>query len=602
MTGIDRTPQAAARPDLQVLTQPKRRLVQVLVTTVCVLASLTVAPTEVKALTNSNVIVVGSSECDGNVRRGHLASRLELAGFVPSILCISSSGPSFGIDVARMDPVAASTVVLTAGLNVRPAPIFGEPAQSDLFVPQTDSDGYITPAGFRQAVRTTVDELRLLGVERIIWFPVADSGHGWHSHYVTNNAILRQEAALLDFEVVPWDLMVDADWFGSDGVHYTDEGYTHFVDAITEAVGDAVAPPSVQLGPCSYLARGVPAATGATILGITEQEFLDANPHWNPFWLYGGIVCRSAAEVPHPDANGTPISEDSERILTYSPYTGVLAEFFAGTPEAGGPASIIGPVSSHVTDVLGADIVSRVTLEGDSTPHLLLYDRPTGWFDYLSADGAGNWSTVSHIRGSTGWSSIVPGDFNGDGTTDLLFYRATDGLMRFYTMGPQGIGAPLTPAMHGTRGWTHIVAGDFDGEGSEDVYWYRASDGLMRFYEVRSAGRMVPTSPAMVGTRNWTHIPAGRFGENTGLIFYRDDGLARFYGVGTQWRFSALSPVLNLDPGFRDVVTGNLDGAGTDEVFWYRSAGSMVTTLSDGQHQPVTGSTPMPQGLLMVDP
>lgn len=575
---------------------------RLLAVAVCVTGSLTVVPTEAGALTNTNVIVVGSSECDGNVRRGHLAARLELAGFVPSIMCVSASPPSFGIDVARMNPPAASTVVLTAGLNVRPVPIFDEPVQSSLFVPETDADGFITPNGFRQAVRETVDALRDLGVERIIWFPVADLDHRWHDYYTANNAILRQEAARLDFEVVPWDQMVDAAWFGPDRVHYTDEGYTRFAGAITEAVSGATAPSSSQLGPCSYLAKGVPASTGADILGITEQEFVDANPHWNPFWRYGGIVCRPAPETPHPLGQGTPLSESADRILTYSPFTGVLAEFFVGSPAGGGSAAIIGPVSHYDIGIAGADIVARVALQEDPSPHLLLYERTTGWFHYLRADGAGGWALISQVRGTAGWTSIVPGDYNGDGNTDLLFYRGSDGLMRFYTMGSRGIAAALTPAMHGTRNWTHIVAGDYDGEGSDDVYWYRASDGLMRFYEVRSGGRMVPLSDAMVGTRNWTHIPAGRFGDRTGLVFYRQDGLARFYEIDPLRGFTALSPVLQMDSEFRDLVVGDLDGAGTEDVFWYQPAGGIATTLDNGRHEPLTGKALMPQGLLLVEP
>ncbi len=431
---------------------------------------------------------------------------------------------------------------------------------------------------------------------------MADLDHPWHDYYALHNGILRQEAAVLDFEVVPWDRLAEPAWFGADGVHYTDEGYTRFAGEIIEAVSGGPAPSSTQLGPCSYLARGVPATTGAGLLGITEQEFLAANPHWNPYWLYGGIVCKPVEETPDPLSTGTPLTEDAERILTYSPFSGVLAEFFIGNPAAGGTVTPIGPVNAFDTGILDADIVARVTLQGDPAPHLLLYDRPTGWFHYLAADGTGGWSPVSKVRGTVGWTSIVPGDYNGDGTTDLLFYRANDGLMRFYTMGARGIGGAITPPMYGTRNWTHIVAGDFDGEGSDDVYWYRAGDGLMRFYEVQSTGRMVPMTPAMTGTRNWTHIPAGRFGSETGLVFYRDDGLARFYGVDARRGFTALSPVLYLAPGFRDLVTGNLDGAGTDDVFWYRSTGSLATTLTNGLHETLTGTGILPQGLLMVDP
>lgn len=542
------------------------------------------------ALTDSNVIVVGASECDGYVRDGHLASKLELAGYSPSIICISASSPAFGVDVAAMESPDVSTVVLTAGLNVRPVQVFDEPGPS-LYAPETDSDGYITPAGFRSLVGDTIDALRDRGVERIIWFTTADYNHQWHDHYATNNAILMEEGRRLDFEVVSWDSMVEPELFGTDGVHYTDEGYELFADTIAQTATGSSSVPTSALGPCSYLSKGVSAQVGADVLGITEEEFLLANPHWNPYWRYGGIVCEPVVRVPHPLSSGTPVSGAVDGVLGYAPHDGALSEFFLGTPDGGGDAAIIGPVDAQSSGIAGADSVTW-----SSAGSLVLYASPTGEFRVMQRDSAGEWIVVQEMFGSSGWSHVVAGDYDGDGDTDLLFYRSRDGLMRFYSIRPSGGFEAMTPAMYGTHGWTDIVAGDYNGDGTDDVYWYRARDGLMRFYTITATGRFAPLTDAMNGTRDWSSIVEGRYdGANSGLLFYRDDGIARFYVVDPDRGFAAISSVLNVASAYRQVVAGDYNGDGSDDVFWYQSSGSVMTVLSNGVLVDLSGTTAIPQ-------
>ncbi len=54
---------------------------------------------------------------------------------------------------------------------------------------------------------------------------------------------------------------------------------------------------------------------------------------------------------------------------------------------------------------------------------LLFYDPTAGQGEFYSTDGSGN---IALLKASSGWRStwsiIVPGSFNGDGFTDLLFY------------------------------------------------------------------------------------------------------------------------------------------------------------------------------------
>jgi hypothetical protein len=237
--------------------------------------------------------------------------------------------------------------------------------------------------------------------------------------------------------------------------------------------------------------------------------------------------------------------------------------------------------------VSGADTVGTAYLGGPeaTVDDVVFYSSVTGRFQFASITAADE--TTGHrdldvfadVTGTRGWSHVITGDYNGDGTGDVLFYRASDGLMRFYTTNASGAFIPLTPAYFGTRGWTHLVAGDYNGDGSDDVLWYRARDGLMRFYEVTDSGEFRALTPAYFGTRSWTAIPAGDYdGDGTDdVMFYRGDGIARFYEVDATGTFKALGVAFHPSSGYTQIesVEFTPDTPGVDLV-WYRPGSDLL--------------------------
>ncbi len=91
-------------------------------------------------------------------------------------------------------------------------------------------------------------------------------------------------------------------------------------------------------------------------------------------------------------------------------------------------------------------------LGGSYGADILLYDRDTGWFEFRAVGADGITYPFWEASGTRGRSHVVPGDYNGDGIADLLFYRASDGLMRFYTITADGTFPAMTPVMYGNRG------------------------------------------------------------------------------------------------------------------------------------------------------
>ncbi len=270
------------------------------------------------------------------------------------------------------------------------------------------------------------------------------------------------------------------------------------------------------------------------------------------------------------DYCGPPLEGDS--LFAYDPN---------GALDAAWRADSAFCLTSIGSTMAGADVVWNGFLGGRFGSDLLLYDRSTGRFQFieLSEDGT-ELAIMKDMTGSTGWSSVVPGDFNGDGDVDLLFYRSADGLMRFYTVTDSGLFTPISAPLYGNHGWTHLVPGDFDKDGRDDVLWYRAADGLMRFYSISDTGRFFPISESMYGNKNWSQIPSGDFDGNgtDDLLYYRADGRARFYTVNAQGNFTAISDVLTLSAGWDQIAVATFDAVGGEDLAWYRSDGTLVAT------------------------
>jgi hypothetical protein len=257
-------------------------------------------------------------------------------------------------------------------------------------------------------------------------------------------------------------------------------------------------------------------------------------------------------------------------LISVDTATGRIAPLGIGVP-AGGTDPIIGMTGVQSSTRPYFDVVWGGFLGGAYGTDILLYDRYDGYFEFRTVGSDGNTYEFWSAFGTSGWSHVVPGDYDGNGITDLLFYRASDGLMRFYTFEADGTFRAMTPAMFGTRGWTQMVPGDFDNNGTDDLMWYRARDGLMRFYTV-DAPRFIPMTGAAYGTRNWGQIPSGDFDGDgrDDLMYYRpSDGLYRFYTLTGAGRFTPISSANYTEPYWSQILSGQFDQYLGDDLVFY---------------------------------
>jgi parallel beta-helix repeat protein len=127
---------------------------------------------------------------------------------------------------------------------------------------------------------------------------------------------------------------------------------------------------------------------------------------------------------------------------------------------------------------------------GDGAADLTVYDAQTGmWYIRFNLNKAAvsdkmplQVATISQQWGFKG-STAVPGDYNGDGRADLAVYSRYDGRWYILSLGgssvPKNIPGPRVLAYQRNWGFTGAipVPGDFNGDGTSDLAVYNPADG-----------------------------------------------------------------------------------------------------------------------------
>jgi stage II sporulation protein D len=133
----------------------------------------------------------------------------------------------------------------------------------------------------------------------------------------------------------------------------------------------------------------------------------------------------------------------------------------------------------------------------------LMARKPDGSLTLYSGNGAGGFRGVPAKIG-TGWSSYTsvfsPGDFNGDGTSDVIA-RASGGLLYLYPGNGSGGWLPRRTIGQGWNSFSTLLSpGDFNGDAKSDLL-ARRTDGTLWLYAGNGAAGFLP--PARVVGTGW---------------------------------------------------------------------------------------------------
>ncbi len=283
---------------------------------------------------------------------------------------------------------------------------------------------------------------------------------------------------------------------------------------------------------------------------------------------------------------------------------------------------------------------ARADWNGDGAGDVLAVAQDGRLLQYRG-NGAGGWLTGTADTIGSGWGSftalLAPGDFSGDGRSDLLA-RTQDGALLLYR--GDGAGGWLTgrgePIGSGWQPFTALLApGDFTGDGKPDVL-ARTQDGALLLYRGDGAGGWLTGrgEPIGSGWQPFTAVFAGGDFSGDGkpdvlartqdgaLLLYRGDGAGGWltgHGepIGSGWQsFTALAGGGDFSgDGKPDVLARTQDGAlllyrGNGAGGWLTGRGEPIgsgwgplgfLTLAGGSPPPAPApaappAAPLPQG------
>jgi hypothetical protein len=193
---------------------------------------------------------------------------------------------------------------------------------------------------------------------------------------------------------------------------------------------------------------------------------------------------------------------------------------------------------STTTRTSTTDQVAAVgNFDGDSLHRAdILYRSPTTGAVTVALSGG---ATLSLGAPTLDWVIKGVGDFNGDGTTDVLWYNTISGDVSIWVMsGGSIVASPVPGGSPPSLGWTIVGVGDVNRDGISDIIW-RHSSGVVSIWTISS-----PAAPPTLG--NIITPPAG----------------SSFVGV-----IDLDSVVANFDYSMPDMFGADNDGDGAIDLF-----------------------------------
>ena len=223
-------------------------------------------------------------------------------------------------------------------------------------------------------------------------------------------------------------------------------------------------------------------------------------------------------------------------------------------------------------------------------------------------------------------TKIDASDFNGDGTSDILFRDAADGETYLWSMNGPNVtsGAPTSTQVGDS--WRIAGVGDFNGDGVSDLLWTyddagNAADPLNGVSYVSMQNGPSATAASGVVEQLSTHWQVAGVGDFTGSgvsdILYRyanasdpSDPLdGRTYidmmnGSQVNWAASGFTSQQVTDPNWQVAAVADFSGVGQADILWrYDDAANAANPLNGTLYEwAMNGTSVTSAGLLSQQP
>jgi Bacterial Ig domain/FG-GAP-like repeat/FG-GAP repeat len=329
-------------------------------------------------------------------------------------------------------------------------------------------------------------------------------------------------------------------------------------------------------------------AAQMSILRLANGAVRFSTPFQNSSFLRGieNIALANATQTvtayAAQDSNGDGDSDG----LYFSQSTGLIyrTDFVNGAAVAN---TVLGNMGSGDWDVQASGDFNY-----DGTSDLVLKNAVTGQFYVWTVTnglqtGGFNLGTIG-----TNWNIASTGDFNTDGNHDLLWRDSSNGHLYVWTFNASGM--QVGSASLGIIGtdWTAGKAGDFDGDGDSDVLLRNSNTGQVYIYTMQSGLLAGGRSVGVFGT-DWGLAATGDFnGDGISDIILKNSATGQFYEFLMNSDGSSTGVNLGIIGTDWNIATsGDYNKDGTDDILWRNANTGQVYlwAMEDGL-QAATGS------------
>ena len=169
------------------------------------------------------------------------------------------------------------------------------------------------------------------------------------------------------------------------------------------------------------------------------------------------------------------------------------------------------------------------------------------------------------------WQPVVTGDFDGNGTSDVLWRNVNSGQTAIWFMsGTQSSGVATTQQLG--PDWHVIATGDFNGDGKTDVVWRNANTFHTAVWLMNGAQASGSETTQQLGS-DWQLIGTGDFnGDGHSDLLWRNTNsgqTAIWFMNGNNASGAVTTQQLGLD--WQIVGTGDFDGNGRTDILWHNN-------------------------------
>jgi beta-glucanase (GH16 family) len=201
------------------------------------------------------------------------------------------------------------------------------------------------------------------------------------------------------------------------------------------------------------------------------------------------------------------------------------------------------------------------------------------------------------VAPNVSWSVAGTGDFDGDGSSDIL-WRNANGTLIDWTMNGSAITSSQDVTLNGTpavpnASWSVAGIGDFGGDGRSDILWRNTDGALMDWTmdgsQIASTQEVTLQGNAALPEASWSVAGIGDFnGDGRSDILWRDsNGTLMEWAMNGSQITSSQQVTFQGAPAMPDsswqmAQIGDFNSDGSSDILWRNSAGALLEWTMNG--------------------